>query len=205
METSIVSGPGCPWRDTRRKTRLSCRILFEEPCGRRAGSFFMVILVTILHVIVCLILIGVVLLQSGKAADLAGAFGGMGSQTTFGPRAAATVLSKVTTAAAGLFMVTSLTLAVLATRGGAGSAGGTVLERTNLPAPAATPQIEKKAPSQQPAVELVDEQGNVKKKFEIELPKDAGKGSNGQPVPVKVGKEIPVDSKGNEIKTPEKK
>lgn len=155
----------------------------------------MVILVTILHVIVCLILIGVVLLQSGKAADLAGAFGGMGSQTTFGPRSAATVLSRVTTASAGLFMVTSLTLAVLATKGGAGTAGGgTVLDRTNLPAPAAVEQ-----PKQTPAVELVDEQGKVQKKFEVELPKDAEK-KGGQPVPVKIGKEIPLDKNGNEIK-----
>ncbi len=160
----------------------------------------MVILVTIIHVIVCLILIGVVLLQSGKAADLAGAFGGMGSQTTFGPRTAATVLSKVTTASAGLFMVTSLTLAVLATRGGVGAAGGTVLERTNLPAPPA--QMEKKAPPQQPAVEMVDEQGNVRKKFEVEIPKDGAKGADGKPIPVKIGKEIPVDSKGNDVKTP---
>lgn len=169
----------------------------------------MVILVTIVHVIVCLILIGVVLLQSGKAADLAGAFGGMGSQTTFGPRTAATVLSKVTTGAAGLFMVTSLTLAILATRGGGGSAaGGTVLERTNLPAPA--PQVEQQKPSQQPAVELVDEQGRVQKKFEVELPKDGAKGANGQPVPVKIGKELPVGKQGD-VKTvvppatPEKK
>ena len=154
----------------------------------------MVILVTILHVIVCLILIGVVLLQSGKAADLAGAFGGMGSQTTFGPRTAATVLSKVTTASAGLFMVTSLTLAVLATRGGTGAAsGGTVLERTNLPAPAAaTAPVEKKAAPEQPAVELVDEQGKVQKKFEVEIPKEGAKGADGKPIPVKIGKEIPV-------------
>lgn len=157
----------------------------------------MVIVVTILHIIVCLILIGVVLLQSGKAADLAGAFGGMGSQTTFGPRSAATVLSRVTTAAAGLFMVTSLTLAILATKGGSGTAsGGTVLERTNLPAPATAG--EKK--TEQPAVELVDEQGNVQKKFEIELPKDAGK--DGKPVPVKVGKELPVEPKGNALPAP---
>jgi preprotein translocase subunit SecG len=156
----------------------------------------MFIVLTILHVIVCLILIGVVLLQSGKAADLAGAFGGMGSQTTFGPRAAATVLSKVTTAAAGLFMVTSLSLAVLATRDAGKAGSGTVLERTNLPAPA-TPAPTSQAPEQkqQPAVELVDEQGKVQKKFEVELPKDAGK--DGKPVPVKIGKELPV--------TPEKK
>jgi preprotein translocase subunit SecG len=153
----------------------------------------MFIVLTVVHVIVCLILIGVVLLQSGKAADLAGAFGGMGSQTTFGPRAAATVLSKVTTAAAGLFMVTSLSLAVLATRDAGKAGSGTVLERTNLPAPAPTSQAPEQ--KQQPAVELVDEQGKVHKKFEVELPKDAGK--DGKPVPVKIGKELPV--------TPEKK
>jgi len=69
----------------------------------------MVILITIVHVVVCLFLAVVVLLQSGKAADLAGAFGGMGSQTVFGPRGSATVLSKATTIAAALFMLTSLT------------------------------------------------------------------------------------------------
>lgn len=78
----------------------------------------MIIFVTIIHVIVCLILVVVVLLQSGKAADLAGAFGGMGSQTVFGPRGSATVLSKATTISAVLFMLTSLTLSILATRGG---------------------------------------------------------------------------------------
>jgi preprotein translocase subunit SecG len=76
----------------------------------------MIILLTFIHIIVCAFLVIVVLLQSGKAADLAGAFGGMGSQTAFGPRGSATVLSKATTIAAGLFMVTSLTLAIAATR-----------------------------------------------------------------------------------------
>src|SRR3989440_9394604 len=78
----------------------------------------MVYLVTAIHVIICFFLIIVVLLQSGKAADLAGAFGGMGSQTVFGPRGSATVLSKATTIAAALFMVTSLSLSIYATRGG---------------------------------------------------------------------------------------
>jgi preprotein translocase subunit SecG len=87
----------------------------------------MMILLTIIHVLVCVFLVIVVLLQSGKAADLAGAFGGMGSQTAFGPRGAATVLSKATTIAAGLFMVTSLTLAIMATKN-AGT-GSSVLER----------------------------------------------------------------------------
>jgi preprotein translocase subunit SecG len=88
----------------------------------------MLILLTIIHVVVCLFLIGVVLLQSGKAADLAGAFGGMGSQTAFGPRGAATALSRATTVSAILFMVTSLSLSIVASRniGGASS----VLDRT---------------------------------------------------------------------------
>jgi preprotein translocase subunit SecG len=83
----------------------------------------MVILLTIVHVIVCFFLAIVVLLQSGKAADLAGAFGGMGSQTVFGPRGSATVLSKATTLAAALFMVTSLSLSIISTRNGRGAPG----------------------------------------------------------------------------------
>jgi preprotein translocase subunit SecG len=65
------------------------------------------------HVIVCMFLIGVVLLQQGRSADLAGAFGGQGSQTAFGPRAAANVLTRLTTWGAIIFMVTSLSLTVL--------------------------------------------------------------------------------------------
>ncbi len=95
----------------------------------------MIYFVTALHVVVCLILIGVVLLQSGKAADLAGAFGGMGSQTTFGPRGTATVLSKMTTIAAAVFMVTALTLFIMENRGSRRS--GSVLEGMQKSAPAA--------------------------------------------------------------------
>ena len=73
----------------------------------------MLYLVTALHVVICFFLIIVVLLQSGKAADLAGAFGGMGSQTVFGPRGTATVLSKATTIAAALFMITALVLVIM--------------------------------------------------------------------------------------------
>ena len=80
----------------------------------------------IVHVLVCFFLIVVVLLQSGKAADLAGAFGGMGSQTAFGPRGSATLLSKATTISAVLFMITSLSLSILATR--SAGLGTTVLE-----------------------------------------------------------------------------
>jgi preprotein translocase subunit SecG len=76
----------------------------------------MIYLVTTIHIIVCVFLIVVVLLQHGKSADIAAAFGGMGSQTAFGPRGAATVLSKATTWAAVMFMVTSITLSIFAAR-----------------------------------------------------------------------------------------
>src|ERR1700687_3271855 len=69
-----------------------------------------------IHVIVCLILIGVVLLQQGKSADLAGAFGGQGSQTAFGPRGAANLLTKLTTYSAICFMFTSISLTILLAR-----------------------------------------------------------------------------------------
>jgi preprotein translocase subunit SecG len=100
-------------------------------------------LLTFVHVVVCLFLIVVVLLQSGKGADLAGAFGGMGSQTVFGPRGSATVLSRATTVAAALFMLTSLTLSIMATRTGGGTPS--VLEKATKPGatkqqPAAVPQ-----------------------------------------------------------------
>jgi preprotein translocase subunit SecG len=125
------------------------------------------ILFTIIHVVACLFLVVVVLLQSGKAADLAGAFGGMGSQTAFGPRGAATVLSKATTIAAAVFMLTSLCLAIMATRN-AGSSSS-VLERqktttqpkpgtATAPAPAAGPGVPAiPAPQGQPRVELIPE------------------------------------------------
>ena len=84
-------------------------------------------------VVNCLFLIIVVLLQSGKAADIAGAFGGAGSQTAFGPRGAATVLSRATTWCAVMFMVCALAL-VLHTDKGVGQ-GGSVLEKFSKPAP----------------------------------------------------------------------
>ena len=76
----------------------------------------MIYLLVIVHVIICLFLIGVVLLQQGKSADLAGAFGGQGSQTAFGPRGAANLLTKLTTYGAVLFMLTSISLTILLAR-----------------------------------------------------------------------------------------
>jgi len=91
----------------------------------------------------CLVLIIVVLLQSGKAADLAGAFGGAGSQTAFGPRGAANVLSKATTWCAVMFMLCALALVLRADK--AEGTGSSILERVSKsapkPAPATTPAI----------------------------------------------------------------
>ena len=90
-----------------------------------------------IHIVVCLLLVIVVLLQSGKSADLAGAFGGYGSQSTFGPRGTATLLSKITTTLAILFMVTSLMLQVLEARK---NRSGSVLPGGEKPAASQTQQ-----------------------------------------------------------------
>ena len=78
-------------------------------------------LITFVHVIVCAILIVVVLLQHGKSADIAATFGGLGSQTAFGPRGTATALSRLTTWCAIIFMLTSISLTIFASRRGGGS------------------------------------------------------------------------------------
>jgi preprotein translocase subunit SecG len=111
-------------------------------------TFFYVLLV--LHVLICLVLIGVILLQSGEAADLAGAFGGSGSQTAFGPRGATTFLSRATTWCAIMFMFTSLEMTLHVSTRTAGP-GGSVLEQISVPAPAAPAQPATPAVPAQPA------------------------------------------------------
>jgi preprotein translocase subunit SecG len=91
--------------------------------------------VVVVHVIVCFFLIFVVLLQQGRSADLAGAFGGQGSQTAFGPRAAANVLTRLTTWSAVIFMCTSIGLVVLFQRS---TGSHSVLEGSHT-APASAP------------------------------------------------------------------
>ncbi len=76
----------------------------------------MIYLVTAVHIIVCFFIIVVVLLQSGKSGDISAAFGGQGSQTAFGPRGAASALSKATTWSAVAFMLTSITLSIYASK-----------------------------------------------------------------------------------------
>ena len=122
----------------------------------------MVYLLTALHVLVCFFLIIVVLLQSGKAADLAGAFGGMGSQTAFGPRGSATLLAKVTTISAIVFMLTSMSLSIVATK--TSGQGSSILEsqpgksgqtapsnKGAIPIPVAPKQQAPAVPQQSPA------------------------------------------------------
>jgi len=109
-------------------------------------------LILIVHIVICVILIIAVLLQSGKAADLAGAFGGGGSQTAFGARGTATLLSKVTTICAVLFMVTSMGLWILSLKGQKSVVRGE--EPAKQAAPAATDvKKEAQAPATAPATE----------------------------------------------------
>src|SRR5467141_1727144 len=106
-------------------------------------------LLTSFFVLNCLVLIIVVLLQSGKAADLAGAFGGAGSQTAFGPRGAANVLSKATTWCAVMFMLCAMAL-VLRTDKAVGQ-GSSILEKVSKPAPKPAPATTPSAPATTPA------------------------------------------------------
>jgi preprotein translocase subunit SecG len=91
-------------------TQLKWAVAFAFGLALIALGWQVPVLLKTMHILVSLVLIVVVLLQSGKAADLAGAFGGAGSQTAFGPRGAATFLSKATTWCAVMFMLLSLAL-----------------------------------------------------------------------------------------------
>src|SRR2546429_5548124 len=115
-------------------------------------------LLTSFFVLNCLVLIIVVLLQSGKAADLAGAFGGAGSQTAFGPRGAANVLSKATTWCAIMFMVCAFAM-VLRTDKAVG-AGSSVLEKVSQPTPKAPAPAPATSPSTTPATKPATSQPN---------------------------------------------
>src|SRR5258708_4874290 len=106
-------------------------------------------LLTTFFILNCLVLIIVVLLQSGKAADLAGAFGGAGSQTAFGPRGAANVLSKATTWCAVMFMLCAMAM-VLRTDKAVGQ-GSSILEKDSKPAPKPAPTIPATRPATTPA------------------------------------------------------
>src|SRR6267378_1778619 len=127
--SSPASPPSVPGAERDCGRRRDCARVADF--GRRRDDMLEGLLIA-LHVLVCFVLIMVVLLQSGKAADLAGAFGGGGSQTALGSRGAATVLTKATTISAVLFMLSSLALALVGSR-----RGGSVLENVKLPASSA--------------------------------------------------------------------
>jgi preprotein translocase subunit SecG len=126
---------------------------------------FVYYLIISVHVITCLLLIAIVLLQQGKGQDLASAFGGGGSQTAFGPRGSATVLSRATTILAALFMITSLTLSVL--KPGRSSVLDQVPETAASPTPAAP--AEEAAP---PATPTQDEAADTGDAAPAEAPAD---------------------------------
>lgn len=106
-------------------------------------------LITTIHIIACFILIIAVLLQSGKSADLAGAFGGIGSQKVFGPRGAGNILSKATTVCAILFMITSMGLWILSAKGAKSVVRGEEPQAKETPAVTETKKEtqEQKAPT----------------------------------------------------------
>jgi preprotein translocase subunit SecG len=106
------------------------------------------ILLVLLYVLVCLFLVMVVLLQQGKGADLAGAFGGGGSQTSFGPRGATNIMHRMTTGAFVLFVVLCLALAILS-----GKQRTSVMENVVAPVP-----VEAPAAGEEPAVGPIEEE-----------------------------------------------
>ncbi|SRR5579871_5289882 len=100
-----------------------------------------------LHILICILLMVVIMMQSGEAADLAGAFGGAGSQTAFGPRGAATFLSKATTWCAIMFMLTSMALTMHVDNSVASSTGTSVLQQFSKPAKPGPPPAKPAAPA----------------------------------------------------------
>ncbi|HYL09118.1 MAG TPA: preprotein translocase subunit SecG [Candidatus Acidoferrales bacterium] len=115
------------------------------------GWFRLPVLLNVFFVLLCFVLIVVVLLQSGSAADLAGAFGGAGSQTGFNPRGAATILSKATTWCAIMFMLTAMALVLRQDR--AEPQGSSILQKFSKPAPKTPPTPAPGAPAPAPATQ----------------------------------------------------
>jgi len=104
----------------------------------------------IVHVLVSIFLILIVLLQSGKGAEMGAAFGGS-SQTLFGSRGAATFLNKLTTVAAILFMVTSLLLTMVTTKGSSVIQNVPVEQGKTMPQQLPQQPLSQPTPQQQPA------------------------------------------------------
>jgi len=110
-------------------------------------SVALFVLLVFLYIVVCLFLILVVLLQQGKGADLAGAFGGAGSQTSFGPRSSTNLMHRLTTGSFVLFVVLSLALAILQSK----TRGRSAMDSVDAGSPPATSQPAPQAPAEAPA------------------------------------------------------
>ena len=106
----------------------------------------MVTILTIIHIIVCVFLVSIVLLQHGKGADIGATFGGSGGESLFGTEGPVPLLNKITTMSAIIFMVTSISLAYLS----AHSTGGSVMGGYSAPAP-----VEQPVPTAEPVQERV--------------------------------------------------
>ena len=126
-------------------------------------------IVSTVYVVVCLVLVLVVLLQQGRAGDIASAFGGSSSQTAFGARSGATLLSRATTACAVLFMLGALMLAVIWQRGPGSLVGGVAAPIKSAPAkpgsaaPKGTPQTTPTPGAQTPAPQTTPPPAPTKK------------------------------------------
>ena len=148
--------------------------------------------IVMLHVVVCLILILVVLLQSGKGADLAGAFGGGATQTAFGSRGPASFLSKVTTGAAILFMLTSITLSGL----DPGTSGESIMDSTPA-APTPVPSV----PAPKADVKVPTPEEIKRQQEEIEAKQKQAPEKAPEQQPAQPGKAAPPPAKKEPVKT----
>jgi preprotein translocase subunit SecG len=139
-------------------------------------------LILIIHIIVCITLVIAILLQSGKSADLAGAFGGMGSQSVFGPRGAATILAKVSTVCAILFMITSMGLWILSAKGERSVVSG---EEAPIEQKAAVPETQKTEGEEKKSPEGTTKQETDAKKQSEEIKKQESEPEKKKTDPVK--------------------
>ena len=124
-------------------------------------------LLTIVHVVVCLFLVGIVLLQHGKGADIGATFGGS-SQSLFGTEGPLPLLNKITTAAAIIFMLTSVTLAYISSQNSSSS----VMSDVSVSQPAAQVEVAQPLAKEDKAMEKPVEQEKAVKETTKETPKE---------------------------------
>jgi preprotein translocase subunit SecG len=155
----------------------------------------MVGLLTAVHVLIAIVLILIVLVQSAKGTDIGSAFGGMGSQATFGPRGTATFLSKATVGLAVVFMVTSVTLSILASRSTAGGESVLSGETTTAPATSAPSGTAPAAPPAGAPAAQADMQGLQGMRATVTVENPGEESGEGTPAAtVEMGTDAPAAS-----------